>query len=168
MLGGIRIGHSLYLLLTVVSLALLTFKPRYGTIATIKVLFGHPSLLFMPPTMRATKKARSTETVQPEASLHVEAPPSFDLGLAISSYGFFMLPPNQWVKVRIYTAERATEALRCLCTSVTQCLMLLGLAGSPSLQGRLQKASESAERRASDCEDHPRDEGSENDVENWC
>lgn len=31
--------------------------------------------------------------------LRVPVPKAFDLGNAVSSYGFFMLAPNKWVKV---------------------------------------------------------------------
>lgn len=53
------------------------------------------------------------ESAQMQHRLHVDAPPSFDLGLAVSSYGFFMLPPNQWSKVccRISHSQSSQSAL---------------------------------------------------------
>ena len=54
----------------------------------------------MPSKASSTAHRRSNNAAQPDSVLHVEVPSSFDLGLAVSSYGFFMLPPNQWVKVR--------------------------------------------------------------------
>ena len=60
-------------------------------------VLGRPFLRKMPS--RANRRTNGAEGAQMQHRLHVEAPPLFDLGLAVSSYGFFMLPPNQWVKV---------------------------------------------------------------------
>ena len=83
-----------------VRLALLISRVPYRPAASVSTLLRRPLLNLMPYKSRSAMYSRSTETAQPGVILHVEAPASFDLGLAVSSYGFFMLPPNQWAKVR--------------------------------------------------------------------
>jgi hypothetical protein len=48
---------------------------------------------------RKGAKASKRHGVPQHQIIRVPAPKNFDLGLAVSSYGFFMLAPNEWVKV---------------------------------------------------------------------
>ena len=81
------------LVLLLVSLAFYAAQPRCCSIAKLGVNRSIP-LISMP----LRKGSAAADTIQ-RAPLRVPVPPAFDLGLAVSSYGFFMLPPNQWVKV---------------------------------------------------------------------
>lgn len=48
---------------------------------------------------RYKKKSSPSAGTMHKHLIKVPVPANFDLGLAVSSYGFFMLAPNRWVKV---------------------------------------------------------------------
>lgn len=93
--------HCIVLILLIT--ALYCSKLCHCPIVPVRAFAG-VSLSFMPARAR-TSRAFNAESAQEgqKGPLHVEAPLSFDLGVAVSSYGFFMLPPNQWVKVGLLT-----------------------------------------------------------------
>lgn len=126
-----------------VSLALLVSRLPYRPAASVSTLLRRPLLTLMPSRSKAAMYSRSTEAAQPGVILHVETPASFDLGLAVSSYGFFMLPPNQWVKVR--ASEPRMLEMQWLALHGHQMMNDSGHVGRGPRQGRLQTASQAAE-----------------------
>ena len=80
-----------------------------GTIRRVLVsqIAGQNSPL--PMSRGRSGQARAPSTASASDNTHVlkvPIPGNFDLGTAVSSYGFFMLAPNRWVKVRSFPAYK--------------------------------------------------------------